>query len=661
MTTRMKGWIDSAKIIWADPVFSKVIAQAILGIASVLGLLIVQKTWARIVLLIFVALLAVSIYFKWWRPARTKPTLATRPQKLYESGWFSITLPCLSGLILGIMAALLGIGLLRVPNMEKPPRVDFISNLTDTRYPKFGPSLSDGRFVYFTQQMATGVFSVMRVPHSGGASVAVKLPFRSGALCSLSRNGDTLMVREAKTKYLFDEGPLWLVPINGSPPILLSPRGYDGSWSQGGQQIVYTSSRRIFIASSDGKSSRQLLEVTGEPWWPRWSADDQLITYTLEVAPGQNQIWETRIGAADPHRLLPAWDVSHCCGSWSLDGQHYYFQEERDRTTNIRAVRLVDAYAATPTETPPIFPPGPVSYWGPSVCPDGRHIIARGSLSDSEVIRCEINHPPSVFLDFPVETLSFSRDGKWMAYTELRAGRLWRAHSDGKERTPLTFAGLRTALPAWSPDGSRIAFMGQRDGPPWRIFTMSSDGSFLDELLHEDEDQADPSWSPDGETIVFGRNSAMKATSEQALYLVDIRTRTKERIKGSKGLFSPRWSPDGRYIVAISTSLRGMKLYDTVTNEWKPLTAMDAGFPSWSHDSEHIYFLSYQHERHTIYRVSITKGDAPTLVCDLQDIRQPPTTFGWWIGIAPDASLLAIRDGSTHEVSLLQWATTERE
>ena len=57
-----------------------------------------------------------------------------------------------------------------------------------------------------------------------------------------------------------------------------------------------------------------------------------------------------------------------------------------------------------------------------------------------------------------------SRDGVHIAWVSYPDGVLWRAKSDGSERRPLTPAGMRAFLPSWSPDGRRIAFVGQVAG-----------------------------------------------------------------------------------------------------------------------------------------------------------------------------------------------------
>ena len=66
-------------------------------------------------------------------------------------------------------------------------------------------------------------------------------------------------------------------------------------------------------------------------------------------------------------------------------------------------------------------------------------------------------------------------------------------------------------------------------------------------MLPENVGEVDATWSPDGTQLAFGRVSAMN-TGIQDIQLVDVKTRQISMFPGSNGLFSPRWSPDGRYL-----------------------------------------------------------------------------------------------------------------
>ena len=70
-----------------------------------------------------------------------------------------------------------------------------------------------------------------------------------------------------------------------------------------------------------------------------------------------------------------------------------------------------------------------------------------------------------------------------------------RSGADGKNWQLLTFGDDSYFQPAWSPDGSRIAFTSDRDGT-WQIYVVDRDGSDYQRLTNTTGHEKMPSWSP---------------------------------------------------------------------------------------------------------------------------------------------------------------------
>ena len=68
-------------------------------------------------------------------------------------------------------------------------------------------------------------------------------------------------------------------------------------------------------------------------------------------------------------------------------------------------------------------------------------------------------------------------------------------NADGSEQTNLTDNSAGDSGPVWSPDGSKIAFVSDRDGD-WEIYVMNADGSGQTNLTNNPEDDWAPAWSP---------------------------------------------------------------------------------------------------------------------------------------------------------------------
>ncbi len=124
-------------------------------------------------------------------------------------------------------------------------------------------------------------------------------------------------------------------------------------------------------------------------------------------------------------------------------------------------------------------------------------------------------------------------------------------------------------------------------------------------------------------------------------------------IPGGNGYFGPRWSPDGRLIVAIKQNPIGLSLFDLQTGKWTDLARITGGFPNWSHDGKYVYYLRFPTDP-AVVKINISNGNAE-VVADMKDLRTTGK-IGTWLGLAPDDSPLLLRDAGTQDIYALELA-----
>ena len=157
----------------------------------------------------------------------------------------------------------------------------------------------------------------------------------------------------------------------------------------------------------------------------------------------------------------------------------------------------------------------------------------------------------------PMYRATWSPDCSRMAYLRLD-DELWVADGDGSNARRLLAKGTHAHSPAWSPDGSQVAFAkSDYSGPDPRrhIFVIGFDGSGERQLTKGEVSDNAPSWSPDGAHLVFHRQDGVgpvtpeRRSHDVHLVVLDMRDgRERPLLAGGEHEFSPAWSPDGSRI-----------------------------------------------------------------------------------------------------------------
>lgn len=135
------------------------------------------------------------------------------------------------------------------------------------------------------------------------------------------------------------------------------------------------------------------------------------------------------------------------------------------------------------------------------------------------------------------------------------------------------------------------------------------------------------------------------------IFILDLKTNQISKVAGSEGMYTPRWSPDGRYINAQTSDSLKQTLFDFKTRSWQELTSgVNIGFPNWSRDGKYVYYDAGVGDQAGFYRVRISDHEVERVV-GLKDIRR--TGLYFWGGLAGDDSPLLLRDTGTQEIYAL--------
>lgn len=508
---------------------------------------------------------------------------------------------------------------------------------------------TDGARLFFDEGNNAGQ-RIAQVSASGGEVAFVSVPAPTMVLLAVSPDGSNLLVADELGATEFN-GPLWEVPVlGGSSRRLGEVVGQAAAWSPDGQMIVYAKGHDLFTAKSDGSEVHKVLSASDQPFYPAWSPDGAMIRFTVGRSGGS--LWQVAVNGTDARPLFSAGHTApvDCCGRWTADGKYFVFQSRG----NIWALEEKRNLFGKADSQPVQLTSGPMTFSTPLPSKDGKKLFVVGGLGRGELTRYDAKSEEFVpFLSgISADSVSFSKDGQWIAYVSFPEGTLWRSKSDGSQRIQLTYPPLTAVLPAWSPDGRQIlfyAFSGRGRLKP-KLYTLATEGGSPRELMPEDSlDELDPSWSPDGTRIAFG--GALE-NPDAIIRILDLSTHQVSTVPGSKGLFSPRWSPDGRYLAAMPVSSRSLLLFDLASQKWEEIVKMSSSFPNWSRGGEYVYFM-HQGDQPSVMRVRI-RDRRIERVADLRTFRQTGF-YTVWLGMAPDDSPLLLRDTGSQEIYALDW------
>ena len=508
---------------------------------------------------------------------------------------------------------------------------------------EFPALATDGNRIYFAA-IKDGGPAISYVSIAGGEEVYMPLPLEWPQLRHISPDGSALLVYGNMRGEV--DSHLWLVPTAGGGPRRLGNiDGQDGAWSPDGQRVVYSNQQELYLAERDGRNSRKIASTPGKPFWIRWSPDATRIRFTsVDPVTSAQTLWESRADGTGLHRLSISWDKQpqECCGEWTVDGHYFVFRTLRDNQSEIWLIR--EKGFSRPPYRPVQLTTGPLDSVAAIPSRNGKQLFTIAVQPKTELLKYDLKtHQLVPYLaGTSAHGTSASSDGRWIAYVEERGKEslLWRSRPDGRDRLQLTTSPMLVGWSQWSPDGKQIAFMARMPDRHWNIYVVPASGGSPRAMLPAEHDSVDPEWSPDGHSLMFGRipDYMGEASALRAIYTLNVDTNQVTTLPGSENLYSPHWSPNGRYVVAMPTSEDKLMLFDFATQRWTKLidSSHGIGTARWSPDGEYVYFD--RHIRDSLVRVGRSSQSLET-VLDLKTAN-PNASECDFDNIIPDGSPL---------------------
>lgn len=256
--------------------------------------------------------------------------------------------------------------------------------------------------------------------------------------------------------------PATIVPVPASPlpnPKSPTPQASSGNLSGKIAFTVFTSSYTLYV--SDPQGNRRALAEDGSN--PAFSPDGTQLLYQSWV-PDQRGVHRIDSNGSEDEQI--SLRLEDLYGTWSPDGTKYAYASRAgqgaDLNTRVYNIRVNDPTVKARQDPPSFVEKAQMPAWS----------------STNRI----------VYRDCPLPT-----DTCGLAIVDASGG------------NKKTLTSVNSAAPAWSPDGSKVAFMSDvdQDKPNWNIWVVPATGGSPQRLTSDAAEDGLPAWSPDGKSIAF--------------------------------------------------------------------------------------------------------------------------------------------------------------
>ena len=451
-------------------------------------------------------------------------------------------------------------------------------------FPRYSP---DGRWIAFSSNRHPAAiynYDIYVVPATGGAARRITYNTINDYPSDWSPDGSRILfqsMRNARTwqQYAVEVKTGIAKQLTDDPMYLRY-----GVWSPDGTTITYTRAGSIATWTrpkykgsanmelysknlANGKVAR-ITNYEGMDQWPMYSRDGKTVYYVSDrLSPGTPNLVFSASSGGTPIALTKHSEGAVRWPSISRNGDLIAYEREGDLYT-------IGTSGGQPKKL---------------------RILAPTDDKENQVTRLSLTNGTS--------EVEISPDGKTLAL--VARGEIWTIPADkGGDATRLTDNPANDYDVFWSPDGSKLAFVSDRNGQ-FDIFTLEVKTKELTTISAHGDDENTPKWSPDGKRIAFLRSGSTGglyiANEDGAGEPVRVAESLGNNMFGpgmyAAGISSFNWSPDGKWLAFSRTDTRHIEdLWLVPTDGGRPRNFTyypgRNNSPEWSSDGKYLLFLS---------------------------------------------------------------------